>query len=101
MKKHLKAVRSHFESSRFNSYGQVTIGGTDLFDQETLTKWLNAYEYHQDPEKQDDLRLVRNELGKGGARSVFVLQLRERCDGIFLLDELCRFIIEFDDSNET
>ena len=51
MKRHLKAIRSIAETSPFHAYGQITIGDVPLWDYKTLKKWLNAFEYHHDPEK--------------------------------------------------
>jgi hypothetical protein len=59
MKRHLKAIRSVKDSSPYSGLGQFTIGDVPVWDNETLKKWLYAFEYHQDREKKEYLRMSR------------------------------------------
>ncbi|HMU32716.1 MAG TPA: hypothetical protein PKC89_02510 [Pyrinomonadaceae bacterium] len=94
MKRHLKAIRYRFETSSFSAYGQVSVGNVPVFDQATIKIWLNAFEYHQDPEKREFLKYIENQFGRKGARIVFIQQLAERFEGIYLLQDLARYIID-------
>lgn len=94
MKRHLKAIWNSFESSSFSAYVQISIGDVPVFDQDTTKKWLNAFEYHQDPDKREVLKSIENQFGRKGARVVFIQQLAERIEGIYRLQDLARYIID-------
>lgn len=95
MKRHLKAIRSVKENSPYNGFGQFTIADVPLWDNETLKKWLYAFEYHQNPEKKEYLRDLQTNLSQDGIRIVFVQQLRQQASAYFHLEALARFIIDF------
>lgn len=95
MKRHLKAIRSVKDKSPYSGFGQFTIGDVPLWDNETLKKWLYAYEYHQDPEKKEHLKHVEANLSQEGIRTVFVQQLSQQVSAYFHLESLAHFIIDF------
>ncbi|MEO6049725.1 MAG: hypothetical protein ABIP78_00125 [Pyrinomonadaceae bacterium] len=96
MKRHLKAIRSRLENSEFSAYGQITIGDVPVFDNGTLKKWLYAYHYHQDSDKKEYLKAVRESLSDEGAKYILIEQLRQQADGYFHLAKLARYILEFE-----
>lgn len=96
MKRHLKAIRSKLENSEFSSYGQITIGDVPVFDNETLRKWLYGFHYHQDPDKKEYLKNVRESFSEEGTRYIFIQQLTQQAEGYFHLEKLARFIIDFE-----
>jgi hypothetical protein len=59
MRKHLRAIRDIFEHGHLSRYMQVTVGGRELFKDETLKLWLNGEEYHQDSESPSSGRSSR------------------------------------------
>jgi len=95
MKRHLKAVRSVKDKSPYSGFGQFSIGEVPVWDNETLKKWLYAFEYHQDPEKKEYLKHVEAALGQDGIRTVFVQQLTQQANAFFHLESLAQFIIDF------
>lgn len=97
MKRQIDAMRSIIEESPFAAYGQITMGDVPLWDSETLEKWLNAFEYHQDEDKKRYLSGVLQTIGDEGMNIVFVQQLRAQCEGYMRLEELARFILDAPD----
>lgn len=95
MKRHLKAIRSVKDTSPYSGFGQFSIGDVPVWDNETLKKWLYAFEYHQDPEKKEYLKHVEANLSQEGIRTVFVQQLSKQADAYFELESLAQFIIDF------
>lgn len=97
MKRQIEAIRSIVEESPFAAYGQITMGDVSLWDSETIEKWLNAFEYHQDEDKESYLAGVLQNIGYEGMNIVFVQQLRGQCEGYIRLEELARFILDAPD----
>lgn len=95
MKRHLKAIRNVKDTSPYSGFGQFTIGEVPVWDNESLKKWMYAFEYHQDPEKKEYLKDVQANLGQDGIRVAFVQQLRQQADAFFRLQSLAQFIIDF------
>lgn len=97
MKRQIEAIRASIEESPFAAYGQITIGDVPLWDSKTINEWLNAFEYHQDANKEQYLTGVLRNIGNEGMLILFVQQLRAQCDGYIRLEELARFILESPD----
>jgi hypothetical protein len=100
MKRHLKAVRKGFQSSRFSDFFQISVGDISIFDEETLNLWLNAFEFHQDPEKKAALEDALKTWSFEGLRRVFVSRLVEKAHAIFRLEDLARSILDYPDGGE-
>lgn len=54
-----------------------------------LKTWLNAYEYHQDEEKQQLIEDIEKRLPSGALRSIFVYMI---CDKIKAIYHLAKFL---------
>ena len=47
--------RRIFDNGHFQLYGQISINELPLHDERTFGLWLNAFEYHRDPQKRAQL----------------------------------------------
>lgn len=63
----------------------------NLFDNTTLLKWLNGMEYHQDKEKQKNVKQLDKALGKKTMRGVFICQLAGKIRAISKLAYLIEY----------
>lgn len=86
----LKAV---FSGERFHDGIQVKAAGTDVNTEETVKKWLNAYEYHRDQEQQQALETLFPALSKESCEVVFLALLREKATAIIHIGDLIRCLI--------
>ncbi|MBU2805266.1 hypothetical protein HF668_08935 [Acidithiobacillus ferridurans] len=89
---HLKFLRSTYERGDYQPYFQVTVGGVPLFEDETLKRWLNGVEYHQDKEKAEIVKDLESSLAKEVARGIFVSQLSGRVRAALMLGHLASLI---------
>jgi len=94
MSKHLKALRNLYEKGEYQPYFQIHIGDTPLFHNETVQKWLNGVEYHQDPEKKEVVTELEEVLSEETTRGLFLVQLSGRIKAVFELAHLAKLIAE-------
>jgi hypothetical protein len=61
---------------------RVEVGGLSLTSDEAIDKWLNAFEYHQDEDKQAELRAMYEVFNEEAARVWFLHAMLERASAI-------------------
>jgi len=80
LRRALKTLRRHYESGRAGQYFQVTIGSTPMFTPDTFKLWLNAAEYHRDPDKREVLREIEAAIGPASVRGLMLNMFAEKID---------------------
>jgi hypothetical protein len=69
---------------------RISTGEVELTSDETLTKWLNAFEYHRDEDKQKDLREITVAFTEPSSRAIFLISLYEKAKAVFETASLIR-----------
>jgi hypothetical protein len=98
LRKQLKMIRNLYSKGEYSAFFQVTIGDMPLFTNEFLSQWLNGIEYHRDPEKRLKIKEVEDAISKEHTRSIFLCQLSGKAKAIFLLQDLVKFILGYNES---
>lgn len=65
--------------------------------EETVMKWLNAYEYHQDEQKRQEIEEIDRLLPRGAPRAIFVSMLLDKIKAIINVAVLIRTIERSDE----
>lgn len=89
-----KRVRNMYEQGDYQPYFQVSISGTPLFHEKSLSTWLNGVEYHHDEEKAALIQKLEAELGRDTIRGVFVAQLSGRLKAIARLAHVVQLVTD-------
>lgn len=72
---HLKDLNKKFKISKSHQPVLITINDTDITDERTLFVWLNAYEYHRDMQKIEELKPIIDFLGMETFKTLMVDKL--------------------------
>jgi len=94
--KHLRFLRETYDRGEYQPYYQIKIGGTPLFHEETIRKWLNGVEYHQDEEKAKIIKKLEESLSEETVRGIFVAQLSGVIRATFMLADLAKLVVNND-----
>jgi hypothetical protein len=100
----LLGLRSYFSGQRMQDPIQITSNNVLINSEETLQKWLNAHEYHKDPDKQRELELLHQIMPLEASRAIFAMILYDKTQAIiaavhfigFLAGERQRFSYQVD-----
>ncbi|OAD20873.1 hypothetical protein THIOM_003400 [Candidatus Thiomargarita nelsonii] len=93
MRQHLKYVRNLYNKGEYSKYFQLSVGNLPLFSDEALSHWLNGIEYHQDSEKRKSVKEIEETISDKSARAIFLVQLTQKANAIFLLYALVQLLI--------
>jgi len=88
-----QAQKDLFSGKRMQQQLQVTSNGVLLNSQETLEKWLNAYEYHRDKGKKAQLDALHKILPIEFSIPLFLSLLIDRAAAVLDLADLVGLII--------
>jgi len=69
---------------------RISTGEVELTSEETLKKWLNAFEYHRDEDKQLELRAVTEGFPPPSSRAIFLISLFDKANAVFETASLIR-----------
>lgn len=90
----LRQQRDEFAGRAFQSQLQLLSNGAVVNTEQVLQNWLNAYEYHRDPERRERLAKVHHELLPLEAlRPVFVSMLIDKARAIGTVVAVVRMIV--------
>jgi len=83
----LAAFRQHLDVLRRRYSGQgigfhIAVGSLELTAEAALDKWLYAFEYHRDVDKQAELRALFEVFPESSARFLFLCSMLERAAAI-------------------
>lgn len=93
---YLKLQRRVFEDGELSLYMQITVGGQPLFDESLLRLWLNAEQYHSDPDKSEAWRNLVKSLRMESARALVMNQLQGKVTALFNLEHVVALIVSSD-----
>ena len=95
IRSHLKAIRNLYRDGENRRYFNFSVNGVSLFDNDTFNAWLNGVEYHQDPEKNSIVEMLKGALSEESARGFFVEHLTNRVTALYMLNNnLIKVILE-------
>lgn len=90
----LRQQRREFSGRGFQDQVRFLSNDTVVNSEAVLQDWLNAYEYHQDPERRDQLSKVHHHLMPLEAlRPLFVSMLIDKARAIAALADLVRLLL--------
>lgn len=72
-----------FDGRRARSLVQIQFGGITLNSEEILLKWLNAYEFHRDEDKQSEIDALDAAFPAQASRAAWIGLLMHKCQAIF------------------
>lgn len=93
---YIKLQRRVFEDGELSLYMQITVGDQPLFDESLLRLWLNAEQYHSDPDKSEDWRNLEKSLRTESARALIISQLQGKVTALFNLEHVVALIVAGD-----
>ncbi len=85
-------IKGGFTGRDFQSQMRLSHNGNVVNCASTLYDWLNAFEYHRDLLKRNELRPLDELLSSAGTRALFVSMLLDQVKAIMELARLIRFI---------
>lgn len=86
LRKHLDNLRDRY-NGKFIPFS-VGVNTMELSSEKTVDIWLNAFEYHQDVEKQAELNAMYKVFPESSARVMFLYYMLERASAIGKLGAL-------------
>jgi hypothetical protein len=89
----LKRQRRLFDGRNNQQLARVEANGTIINSEETLTAWLNAYEYHRDPEKRAHINSLHRLVPLEHSIPIFVSLLGDKVQAILQLAGLIAVIL--------
>jgi hypothetical protein len=97
----LPSVRQHLDLLKDRYAGKalgftITFGSLSLTGGEAIDKWLNAFEYHQDEDKQTQLRAMYATFPEPAARALFLTAMLARASAVGKLGALIDAITKRD-----
>lgn len=78
----IKTLRDGFLKGNTIRYFKVSIDELQINSEKALRLWLNAFEYHRDPEKEAKLRTLHQEVPFASSKSLLINQLRDKVDAM-------------------
>jgi hypothetical protein len=93
---YLKLQRRVFEHGEHSLYMQITIGDQPLFDDSLLRLWLNAEQYHTDPDKSEAWRSLETSLRTDNVRALVMSQLQGKVTALFNLEHVVALVASDD-----
>lgn len=94
LSKYMKVIGDVYKDGLYKRYVQISIKNIPLFQRETVNKWLNGIEYHQDKDKAEMVNKIKTALSDDDANSFFIAQLWGQIYAIFMLQDLLLHIIK-------
>lgn len=86
LRKHLDGLRDRYSGKAIGF--SIRVGALDLTTEEAIDKWMNAFEYHQDDDKQRELRAMYEIFPETSARVLFLYAMLQRASAIEKLGAL-------------
>jgi len=93
LRKMLSYQRQIYSGNRMQSALSIKINELVINSEETLSAWLNAYEYHRDKEKQETLRDLEQMLPLPALQVIFIQLLLEKTEAVFEMARLVRLVL--------
>jgi hypothetical protein len=90
----LRRQRDEFAGRVFQSQIQFLSNDTLVNSEQVLQDWLNAYEYHRDPERRDQLAKIHHDrLPLEATRPLFVSMLIDKARAVAAVAAVIRLIV--------
>ena len=86
----LKRIRRVYDGKRLESMFYFQVSDLELNTPQTFRDWINAYEYHGDPEKRARFDAVSDLIPAASLRAFLLNFLREAIDATMMLRRLVR-----------
>ncbi len=91
---YLKVQRQLFEDGELAFYMQIRIEDKPLFHESLLHLWLNAEQYHTDPEKSSAWQQLKSSLEPENVRALVMNQLHGKVKALFNLEYIAKLILD-------
>lgn len=89
----LELQKARFSGKYFQSAIRISANNVVLNSGETLDKWLNAFEYHRDLDKQAFIRDLHQMLPLDDGQAVYLQLLSDRAVAVFNLSKICDLLL--------
>lgn len=90
----LRKQRDEFSGRAFQSQLQFSSNGITVNAEDVLQNWLNAYEYHRDPDRRDELKKIHHEhLPLEAIRPIFLSMLIDKAGAVAEIAKIVRLIL--------
>jgi len=94
----LKQLKRIFGGVHLQSQMKVSSGEVLINSEATLKQWLNAFEYHRNADKAEELEKSLAKLPTGISRPIFFMLLPQKADAIRYLAHVVYKFIEATDA---
>lgn len=89
----LKDQKDVFHGMAMGSLGKISVNDVVINSDETLLKWLNAFEYHRDGDKRAEIKALHEHFPFHASRAIFFLMLYEKVRAICNVMGLVRTVL--------
>jgi hypothetical protein len=96
MFRYLKSLRELYQRGEYQPFFQFSMEDTPLFHDDTIKRWLNGAEYHQDVVDAAMIAELEKALTQSVTRGIFISQLSGRIKAIFHLSSLVDLVLSND-----
>lgn len=95
----INGQRQDFSGKSFQSQLTIRMDNTVVNSDAILTRWLNAYEYHHDLEKQQELELLKDWFPDSYSKGLFVSMLIDKAGAVINLGIFIRWMARRDETS--
>jgi len=89
----IRRSRDLFSGKSFQSQIQIRENDVLINAEATLTKWLNAFEYHRDIEKRKELEVLHKLTPLDSSKALFIDMMLDKAQAVLRLHKMLRGII--------
>ena len=92
-RKYLESVKNLFSGQNFRNIAVLRSNDIIINSEDTLKIWLNAYEYHRDPDKRVELEMLHKIVPIEASRAIFIMMLYDMSRAIFIISNMIKIFI--------
>jgi len=89
----LKSIRKYYQGEKITGMISITANGKLVNGDALVSTWLNAYEYHRDQEKREEMEKVSEVFPFEATRALLVMILYDKVDAIFIIANVIRVLL--------
>lgn len=97
----VRAQRALYDGRDFQSQIRIESNNTVINCEETLMKWLNAFEFHTDETKRAEIEKLHQLMPLEASRAIFIMLLIEKVKAIMNIANFIELLLGRADSIET
>lgn len=89
----IKNQRKIYDGRHFQSGIQIQSNGVTINSEKMLFDWLNAFEYHDDTTKREEIEKLHQLMPLDASRAIFLMLLTEKVKAIYTIADFVSLIL--------